>query len=178
MSYKQTSKFKRVPSDLYETWDPRAVLPLVPHLPESLTYIEPCCGHGALIRQLDGLGYTCAMASDVTSSRVRDNIVRDATTYDFGVFAGATIVTNPPYQWPILSRILDNTAAVKTVWLLLPADYMHNQRMALYMARCSKVVAVGRLKWIKGSTSDSTKNFAWYCFGPQPCPTVFFGRVQ
>jgi|TARA_R110002020_G_scaffold84979_10_gene210069 hypothetical protein len=45
------SDFKRRANDFYQT--PRAAVePLLPHLPERFTYIEPCAGDGALIRAL------------------------------------------------------------------------------------------------------------------------------
>jgi hypothetical protein len=45
------SDFARKKRDFYPT-PVSAVEPLIPHLPERFSYIEPCSGDGALIRAL------------------------------------------------------------------------------------------------------------------------------
>jgi hypothetical protein len=50
------------------------------------------------------------------------------------------------------------------VWLLLEADWAHTQQARPFMARCSHVVAVGRLKWEVGSPHSGLDNNAWYRF--------------
>jgi hypothetical protein len=46
------SDFKRRDRDFYPT-PVKAVEPLIPHLPSSFTYVEPCAGGGDLIDALD-----------------------------------------------------------------------------------------------------------------------------
>ena len=50
-----------------------------------------------------------------------------------------------------------------------------------YIAKCSKVVSVGRLKWFKDSKHASTDNFCWYFWqkgATDDTTTVFYGRSQ
>jgi len=47
------------------------------------------------------------------------------------------------------------------------------------MAKCSKVVSVGRLKWFKDSKHTSTDNFCWYFWqkgARGDTTTEFYGR--
>jgi hypothetical protein len=89
------------------------------------------------------------------------------------------ICTNPPYTWDILKKLLDYLPKLKPTWMLLPADMMHNKRMAPYMKVCRRVVSVGRVRWVEGTKSSSTDNFAWYLFNPEePGPTIFIGRQE
>jgi hypothetical protein len=49
------SDFERVERDFYPTPLP-AVRPLIPHLGDVVSYAEPCCGDGDLVRHLSDLG--------------------------------------------------------------------------------------------------------------------------
>ena len=61
------SNFERVPRDYYPT-PIHAVEPLIPHLPYSFKYIEPCAGDGRLMEHLtkltDGMA-ECILALDI-----------------------------------------------------------------------------------------------------------------
>lgn len=167
-----------------------AVKPLIPHLPEYANFCEPCCGDGRLIRHIEGLtsgGIACLYASDIApdDSSVQVNpetfiplITQDALTLEEASLQHCGLIcTNPPYTWGVLQRLLDRLPSLKPTWLLLPADLMHNKRMAPYMKVCKKVVSVGRVKWIEGTKASSTDNFAWYLFDNNHTgPTVFVGR--
>ena len=49
------SEFERVPRDFYPT-PYSAVEPLIAHLPEWYTFMEPCAGDGRLIDDLESNG--------------------------------------------------------------------------------------------------------------------------
>jgi hypothetical protein len=62
--------------------------------------------------------------------------------------------------------------------LLFDADWMHTKQSAALMTYCTRIVSVGRVKWIEGSRNTGKDNCAWYLFdraGQQE--TKFFGRV-
>jgi hypothetical protein len=89
------------------------------------------------------------------------------------------LVTNPPFSRDVLLPMIDHFITLKPTWLLLPADYMHNKYFSPYVAKCSKVVSVGRLKWFKDSKHTSTDNFCWYFWqkgAKEDAQTTFYGR--
>jgi len=54
---------------------------------------------------------------------------------------------------------------------------MHTKQSALYMTYCTKVVSVGRVKWIEGSKGVGKDNCAWYLFDAyNKTQTQFYGR--
>ena len=55
-------------------------------------------------------------------------------------------------------------------WLLLEAGFAHTRRAGPLMQSCRKIVSIGRLKWVEGSASSSTKDYAWYLFGATASP--------
>jgi hypothetical protein len=62
------SSFERRERDYYPT--PRAaVAPLVPHLREVHTFVEPCCGDGSLVRHLESCGLQCVYAGDIAAGQ-------------------------------------------------------------------------------------------------------------
>jgi hypothetical protein len=58
------SDFERRERDFYPT-PYEAVLPLLPHLPERVRFIEPCAGDGRLVRHLERHGHHCIDAFDL-----------------------------------------------------------------------------------------------------------------
>ena len=58
---------------------------------------------------------------------------------------------------------------------------MHTKQSAMYMTYCTKVVSVGRVKWIEGSKSVGKDNCAWYLFDSKHegkiNATEFYGRL-
>ena len=153
------SNFARVARDYYPT-PGEAVEPLLPHLPESFTYIEPCAGDGALIRSLPG---HCVFAGDIEP--------RGADIGEFDAFAGDWlfmpdadfIITNPPWERKTLHRMIEVFSGIPT-WLLFDADWMHTRQAAPYLGILHKVVSVGRVKWIPNSAHTGKDNCAWYHF--------------
>ena len=58
------SNYERRPRDFYPT-PIAAVEPLIPHLPYTFEYIEPCAGDGRLVNHLTTFGGQCEHASDI-----------------------------------------------------------------------------------------------------------------
>jgi len=85
-------------------------------------------------------------------------------------------ITNPPWHWDVLDPLITHLSDMRPTFLLLNADLMHNKRMARHMRRCSKVVSIGRVRWIEGSKNTGMENCAWYLFEDREVRTVFYGR--
>lgn len=174
------SSFKRRKNDSYDT-PPEAVAPLLPHLPETFTYWEPCAGNGSLIDALS-VG-NCVAASDI-EPRPREGhhfiVARDALWVGRGAvdFWGADfIISNPPWTREILHPMIDRFSWMRPTWLLFDADWMHTKQAVPYLKKCRKIVSVGRVKWIKDSPHTGKDNVSWYLFTRDEIgKTEFFGR--
>jgi hypothetical protein len=177
---KRAPQFERRERDFYPT--PReAVLPLLPHLPPRLRYIEPCAGDGALIRHLDSAGHKCLGAYDLEPRAGTEPhlcVRQDAREYQYpGVAYGSIFITNPPWARETLHPIIRNLSSQASTWLLFDADWMHTRQAAPYLPLCRKIVSVGRLKWIPDSPFTGKDNCAWYLFDAHSdAPAVFVGR--
>ena len=174
------SDFERLPRDYYPT-PLAAVEPLIPHLPYTFDYVEPCAGDGRLVQYIDQLtdGHgECLFACDIEpqSDRVRQG---DALTLSLGGYGVVDCcITNPPWERKFLHEFIDHWIQVCPTWLLFDADWMHTKQSAVYMTYCSKVVSVGRVKWIEGSKSVGKDNCCWYLFDAlDDTPTEFYGRT-
>lgn len=153
------TNFKRRARDFYPTPE-SAVIPLLPHLKRKTRFCEPCAGAGALIDQLTKHGHICARARDIHPRRadIEKNNALTTPTGNIDCF-----ITNPPWDWKILSPLITFLSDQHPTWLLLNADLMHNRRMAMHMLRCVKVVSVGRVSWMANGVSGF-ENCAWYLF--------------
>jgi hypothetical protein len=91
---------------------------------------------------------------------------------------GAThIITNPVWTRPILHRMIEHFSAMRPTWLLFDADWLHTKQSAPYQHLCRKVVSVGRLIWIEGTTTSGKDNCAWHLFDARGSgPIEFVGR--
>lgn len=156
------SDFIRRDNDLYRTFDPKAGRALQPHLDPMTFYYEPCAGDGALIAQLDALGHLCVHASDIVPMGP-DVTVGNALDLR-AVVPGARIITNPPWSRPILHALIVHLSDLAPTWLLFDADWAHTRQAAPYLDRCRKIAAIGRLRWIEGTTMSGKDNCAWYLF--------------
>lgn len=153
------SDFTRRPMDAYQTIDPKAVRRLLPHLHGVRTFAEPCCGEGYLIDHLQSAGLKCAYANDIS-------VGSDAlATTHFGPIDA--IITNPPWTREILHPMIRHFQSIAPTWLLFDADWSHTGQSAPFLAQCSHVVSVGRLKWIPGTKQTGKDNVAWYRFHAQ-----------
>ena len=176
---KRSPGFERKGRDFYATIDPAAVAPLVPHLGEYGHFTEPCAGAGDLAQMVEDQTQKKWRPWARTDISPQSPFVwpKDALSYVEGDVGRAKLfITNPPFSWPMLEPLLDHLPTLLPTWLLLPADVMHNKRMNPYVARCSKVVSVGRLYWMENKVKG-VDNYAWFKFHNEPQTTVFYGRT-
>ena len=186
------SNFERNERDFYPT-PVSAVEPLIPHLPERFTYIEPCSGDGALIRALSSFegvahgGKFCPIleyASDISPSwKIKPltaiaghdedppncgnglrAYIRDAFDIEDADMNVDFFITNPPWSRDVLHPMLMHLSAILPTWLLFDADWMHTKQAAPYLIYCKKIISVGRVKWIPDSRHTGKDNAAWYLF--------------
>ena len=170
------SEFERVPRDYYPT-PYQAVLPLVAHLPEWYTFIEPCAGDGRLIDHLEKHGGKCTHAYDIEPQNDR------VMMYDAMLLKQLStpyIITNPPWDRKVLHPMIEHFSSMAPTWLLFDADWMHTKQSTQYLTKLKKVVSIGRVKWIEGSSSVGKDNCCWYMFHdtPQVKPIEFWGRSE
>ncbi len=166
------SEFERKERDFYPT-PYEAVVPLLSQLPRPTRFAEPCAGDGALVDHLMAHGHVCARARDIDPRRC-DIDKKDALTTLTGNID--FFITNPPWEWKILDPLIRFLSEQHPTWLLLNADVMHNKRMGPHMKKCSRVVSVGRVKWMPGSKNTGMENCAWMLFQAEPSTTTFIGR--
>lgn len=166
------SDFERRPQDAYQTIDPRAVAALFPYLIGVNTFAEPCVGQGKLMHWLVMAGLHVVMANDVCLMDGKDAL----TVTDF---KGAdAIITNPPWSRALLHALILHFQKHLPTWLLFDSDWAYNRSASPYLWRCTDIVAVGRLRWIEGTTDVGKDNCSWYRFwhehegGPR-----FHGRI-
>ena len=175
MGKRDGNKFERVDKDYYATIDPSCMVePFVSRV-RGMKYAEPCYGEGHLEDLLMDVA-TCVWRSDIRPT-VGSSMVKDATTLNIDDLQEAdVVVSNPPYQWPMLKPLLDHLPNIKPTWLLLPADYMHNIRMGPYMEKCTTVIAIGRMYWLPNKVKG-VSNMCWYRFSKWHIgQTEFIGR--
>jgi hypothetical protein len=155
-----------------------AVVPLLKELhgTSPLRFVEPCAGDGAIVRALEAAGHTCVHARDSApqgtgiatgdgAALTKDEIVR---------WGADAIITNPPFAAASLDPLLISWMALGVpVWLLLDHDWTANQSAARYTNRVSRIVQLGRVRWIAGSKGYGTANFDWVRFEPAPLRRPF-----
>lgn len=164
------SDFQRVAKDYYRTFDPRAGYALSSHLEENYTYAEPFCGRGDLIKQLKG---KCVYASDIepeyefneTGLTFHEKSYSMVTDQD--IAEADYIITNPPWSRPILHSSIDFFAQKKPTWFLFDAGWAFTDQARPYLDKyCVKIVTIGRLKWMEGTTMSGKDDCCWYLFTP------------
>lgn len=171
--------FERKPRDFYGTIDPAAV-EVFKKVSHKVSYIEPCAGSGDLIELLNKTDMVLHKAYDIEPQKpyIEKKDASLLTVKD--LYEADCVVTNPPYDWKMLKPILDNLLPKIQTMLLLPADTMHNLRMAPYITKyCYSIESVGRLYWEPNKVKGKD-NFVWYNFFPAPRPSTpyFFPRKQ
>lgn len=176
MGKRSDGDFERRKNDLYETFDPRAVAALLPHLAPGTRFVEPCAGRGVLMDQLVAAGHVCLGACDIDPGRA-DIAEADALTHRPSS-PPERFITNPPWTRALLHPMIVHLSDQAPTWLLFDADWKHTKQAALYLPRLKKVVSVGRLKWIPGSKHDGKDNCAWHLFDkPGNLAPEFYGRA-
>jgi hypothetical protein len=149
------SNFERREADFYPT-PVAAVGPLIRYLRGIRTFAEPCAGDGHLVRYLEAAGLRCVYRGDIRDGQ--DALAVDA----YG--EAQMIVTNPPYTRELIHRLIAHFQRIAPTWLLLESDWALTRQAAPFMASCSDILAIGRLKWIEGSKHTGKENSAWYRF--------------
>ena len=130
--------------------------PLIPHLRGIRTFAEPCCGDGALVRHLETFGLRCVYAGDVVTGQ-------DALALDR--YGGAdAIITNPPYERPLMHALIAHFQKIAPTWLLLEMDWAATRQAEPFLPSCSDIVVVGRLRLFEGTKHAGKENFGWFRF--------------
>ena len=166
---KRAPQFKRHERDFYATPE-HAVVPLIPHLRHGIEYTEPCGGDGRLIDHLTKLnGSPCVDAFDLEPMR---EDIKQADALD--PFKADLIITNPPWDRKILHPMINHFKAIAPTWLLFDSDWAYTKQAAAFLPYCAKIVSIGRVKWFDNKAGKD--NAAWYLFGRDEVPTVFYGH--
>lgn len=182
------SDFDRVERDYYCTpYD--AVKPLFPFLPkDAFTFAETCAGDGRLIQHIitgtsDVAKNTLAWDIDPQAAGILQRNALTVTETD--VVDTDMFITNPPWSRDkksgyLLHNLIEVCTALRPTWFLFDADHMHTVQAAPYLDRLVAVVAIGRVKWIEGSTMTGKDNCCWYLYHKNArnicAAPMFFGR--
>lgn len=154
------SDFERRKNDAYQT-PPSAVWPLMPHLRGIKTFAEPCVGEGKLMYELERNGLSCSFYGDIeTGFDALTSISLDHVKFD-------AIITNPPWTRELLHPMIKRFQSIAPTWLLFDASWAYTKQSARFLDQCSHIVAVGRLKWIPGTTMTGKDDCSWYRFHAQ-----------
>jgi hypothetical protein len=140
-----------------------AVLPLISHLRADSVrrFVEPCSGDGHLVQHLSQFGIHCVFQGDIRSGFDALDMTREWYERQ----GADCLLTNPPWSRHVMHALLFSFVAVAPVtWLLLDADWAHTQQAAPHLKLCSKIVAIGRLRWVEGSKHSGLDNSCWYKF--------------
>jgi hypothetical protein len=165
------SDFRRRPHDAYHTIDPRAVRSLKPYLYGVRSFAEPCAGDRDLVDGLEAIGLKCVQQSDLKDGT-------DALQLTCFNRADA-IITNPPWTRQLLHPLILHFSKHLPTWLLYDSDWAYNKMAVPYLDQCSDIIAVGRLRWIEGTTQTGKDNVSWYRFWHQHRgSTRFHGRKR
>lgn len=168
------STFERRPRDTYDT-PFEAVVPLLRFLPPSTRFAEPCAGDGALIRHLGQAGHACVDAVDIEP---RGPGIRQQDALTFECDGAAVYITNPPWTRSVLHPLIKHLSDHRPTWLLLDANWAFTKQAAPLLLRCSKIVTIGRVKWIPDSKMTGKDDACWFLFDERlDGPTEFHGRA-
>lgn len=184
------SNFERKERDFYPT-PYEAVLPLMPHwvgiTPGVITFVEPCAGDFSLVEHImiasrRNISARCfdiePRHKNVKQKDALTLVEEDLVVFDTYVDRYDYIVTNPPWDRKILHPMIDHFRSLRPTWLLFDADWMHTKQASPYLEYCSKIVSVGRVKWIPDSKMTGKDNCAWYLFEDKKQETKFYGRER
>lgn len=170
--------------NFYRTFDPRAVASLDPHLGKGTHFVEPCFGYGDLVKGLEARGHVCTYACELIDRPLMKDAgyhvdIKDALTLNINDTHNADyIITNPPWDRKILHPMIEHFVSLRSTWLLFEADWANTKQAIPYINRwCTKIVSVGRMKWIENSPHGGLKDISWYLFdATKDAPTQFFTR--
>jgi hypothetical protein len=172
----------------YPTIDPRAIPPLLEHVPAGTVFAEPCAGAGDLVHLLEQHGLVCDWALELEP---QGSCLRNRWPIGVGDALGLTradlgnaqcFISNFPWSRDWLHPLISHLAEIAPVWSLHDASWCMIKKAARFAPLCTDVVAVGRLKWFAGSKYDPPDDCAWYRFEAAdtktPRPTRFHFPVE
>ena len=175
MTKRADGRFPRNHRDFYPTPE-QAVWPLLPHLPPSTRFYEPCAGNGSLSLILVRHGHQCVGQSDLypQSLQVKPMDARELQNVSLG---GADVfITNPPWKIPLMHEIIAALSLRRPTWILLYSDWLFTKQASLLLSHASMIIAIGRVRWLPGSPHDGFDNCCWVRFEEGRARPTFIGR--
>lgn len=159
--------------DFYATpsWVTRAILP---HLGPYTSALDPCCGDGAILRELrgelhgietDGGRALACVESDLRLVHMVNN--HDALVTQWP--AVDLIITNPPFALAMefLKLALEESGGRGEVAFLLRLAFLEGQaRAAFHRAHPSDVYVLPKRPSFTGDGKSDSCAYAWFVFGP------------
>lgn len=192
------SDFDKLDKSQYLTPEP-AFMPLVPFLPKGGFYFaEPCAGDGRLANYVEahtnGRGtrlsdidpYGARRTADaVFGGHQREDVFKqdafEVTERDLNGID--MVITNPPWERDkkndfILHRLIAHFGSMIQTWFLFDADWAHTVQAQPFLQNyCTRIVSIGRVKWMPNTSMTGKDNAAWYEFRPDGTrPPIFYGR--
>ena len=175
------SNFARKALDTYDTPN-AAVAPLLPHLPPKTRFIDPCAGAGDLVEHLIDAGHVFNAGYDL---QPRADYIRQA------IFWPPTVAPSRPKTSTLHHQSCRGSGSAfasddrplrsfdRPPGLLIDANWMFTAQAEPFLRYCSKIVTVGRVRWIPGSTMTGKDDCAWFLFEPEPVMfTQFIGKTR
>lgn len=181
------SDFEKIDKDQYLTPE-AAVRPLIPFLPKGgFTFAEPCAGDGRLTDHIVKLtNGNCRLQQDIAPEQVLEMIrAKDWKVWNEDVSQGDAfditeadlkdidmIITNPPWSRAkkddyILHKLITHFASMRPTWFLFDTDWAHTvQAQPFLETYCTRIVSIGRAKWMEDTNQSGKDNCAWYEFHP------------
>ena len=162
----------------YPTIDPRAIPPLLAHIPAGTRFAEPCAGAGDLIHLLEAHGLVCDWGLELepqgscTRNRWPIGVGNALTLTRDDLGDAEVLISNLPWERSWLHPLILHLSAIAPLWSLHDASWAFTKQAARFGPICTDVVAVGRLKWFEGSRYDPPDDCAWYRFHNPPAPTT------
>jgi len=180
------------------------VCALVPFLPKGgFFFAEPCAGDGRLVNHIERLTHgrgvwisdidpdgAAAIANEKYGGAERSDVVAknalDVTERDLKAANVDMVITNPPWERTkkhdyILHRLIDHYGSMIQTWFLFDGDWAHTSQAQPYLEQyCTRIVSIGRVKWLPDSKHTGKDNACWYEFRPDARRVsrapAFFGR--
>lgn len=138
----------------YPTIDPRAIPPLLAHVPPGTVFAEPCAGNGDLIHLLEQAGLVCAWGLELEPQGETVPRWPIAVGDAMGLTArdlceASVFISNLPWERSWLHPLIKHLSAIAPLWSLHDASWPFTQQAVPFRALCTDIVAVGRLKWFE-----------------------------
>lgn len=116
----------------------------------------------------------CQSAYDIDPQR-NDIEKADSLTKYFECSDVDYIITNPPWDREIFMPMMEKFMQFRPTWVLIDADLSHTiqnkvskkigcMNVPELLKHCKKIVAVGRVKWIKNTKNQGKENAVWMLF--------------